>query len=824
MIIISPTKKKAKIYVSSNKSKSMVSSIGSFSVKIQKNSIRLNNVNVRKSNKKRQINKEEFADFLKNDDVWITNNFEVYERYLTENDIEYSIKMICPECLKKHAITNLSKKPSYEYHGKRLCYDCAKEEVEQLAYYEGYQEDSVDHFIKILKNRKSVSDVYSFITNNSNMVKNKKFTLYDRIESNESQFAEISIDEVDIPEVVKGILKPRIDHLLPVQILALNSGLLYNENMLVVSQTASGKTLIAELTGIKKALQRRKFVYLSPLVALANQKYRYFEELYSPLGLNVVIKVGSNKINAEDELKIIEKPIDNADVIVATYEGLDSILRSGRSDLLNDLGVVVIDEIHMLENRDRGSRLHGLINRLMLLYPQSQLIGLSATIHNPKELAKKFNMKLVEYDKRPVTLERHIVGVENNEKKLELISKLCKDEFENTSPLGYRGQTIIFTDSRRKTSQIAYQLEKNDISAASYHAGLSYANKVDIEVKYANQEISTVVTTAALAAGVDFPASQVIFDSLHMGKDWLSSNEFHQMMGRAGRPSYQDIGKIYVFFELGKYYQYTSEEKVAYSLLKSTVTDIKVKYNMDDVYEQVLADISSMGNVDCEFLENKYNNMNMEMFFNDAIDELMELNMIEHDKQIDKYYVTSYGRAVSQSFLRIYEAELIRTNITSDPIDLVTQLEYLSNVYLSNRYLKSLKNFSWHYVSTRLFSDSNKELINNPYVLDCFSQKDQKFIIKLLHDFKGNCDDVYCDCLEMNISKHIINRRMDSLSPSEISSEFKKEYDINIYSGDIFNYLDQVIRYLEAIERISKVFDIISVSDECKKIIRLIEG
>ena len=81
---------------------------------------------------------------------------------------------------------------------------------------------------------------------------------------------------------------------------------------------------------------------------------------------------------------------------------------------MNDLGVVIIDEIHMLENNERGSRLNGLIKRLMKLYPQAQIIALSATVKNSREIADEFNLKLVEYDKRPVKLERYIDFMNND--------------------------------------------------------------------------------------------------------------------------------------------------------------------------------------------------------------------------------------------------------------------------------------------------------------------------------------------------------------------------------------------------------------------------
>ena len=70
--------------------------------------------------------------------------------------------------------------------------------------------------------------------------------------------------------------------------------------------------------------------------------------------------------------------------------------------------------------------------------------------------------------------------------------------------------------------------------AAAYHAGLTSQERRHVEAKFLGGKLMAVVTTAALGAGVDFPASQVIFDALAMGRDWLSVQEFNQMAGRAG--------------------------------------------------------------------------------------------------------------------------------------------------------------------------------------------------------------------------------------------------------------------------------------------------
>ncbi len=149
----------------------------------------------------------------------------------------------------------------------------------------------------------------------------------------------------------------------------------------------------------------------------------------------------------------------------------------GNFKSLSKLGVVLIDEIHMIDDEDRGTRLNGLIKRLKKLYPQTQIIGLSATVKNPQFLADEFNMKLVQYDNRPVPLERHLVYIRNESQKRHLIRKLVQKEFNTKSKKGFRGQTIIFTNSRRKTHQIANYLQDKKVKVAAYHAGLSYYKK-----------------------------------------------------------------------------------------------------------------------------------------------------------------------------------------------------------------------------------------------------------------------------------------------------------------------------------------------------------
>jgi len=166
----------------------------------------------------------------------------------------------------------------------------------------------------------------------------------------------------------------------------------------------------------------------------------------------------------------------------------------------------------------------------------------------PHALARELGADLVEYEERPVPIERHLIFAHEHE-KLSIINKLVRYEIKRTSSKGYKGQSIIFTNSRARCHRISKALSAKSVP---YHGGLSYAERKKVETNFANGRIDVVVTTAALGAGVDFPASQVIFESLAMGIDWLTVQEFHQMLGRAGRPDYHDVGKVVLLAEPDK--------------------------------------------------------------------------------------------------------------------------------------------------------------------------------------------------------------------------------------------------------------------------------
>lgn len=203
-----------------------------------------------------------------------------------------------------------------------------------------------------------------------------------------------------IPKELYQILdKEGLKELRPAQNKAILAGLLEGENLLICTPTASGKTLCAELAIISQILREKgKAIYLVPLKALAMEKYKEFKRKFASLGLNINISIGDHDSK--------ELWLGKADIIISVAEKLDSLLRH-RATWVKDVKTVVIDEIHLLNDSSRGPTLEIIITLLRSMI-KPQLIGLSATIGNPQELADWLNAKLVLDNWRPVELKQGI--------------------------------------------------------------------------------------------------------------------------------------------------------------------------------------------------------------------------------------------------------------------------------------------------------------------------------------------------------------------------------------------------------------------------------
>lgn len=202
-----------------------------------------------------------------------------------------------------------------------------------------------------------------------------------------------------IPKELYHTLLPEIEELRPCQKKAVNAGLLKRKNLLVCTPTASGKTLIAELAGVKGIIEGSgKTIYIVPLKALANEKFKDFKKRYDKY-LRIALSIG--------ELDSADPYLDAYDLIICTAEKLDSLIRH-HAPWLPKVATVIIDEVHLLNDHERGPTLEILITMLKELLEKVQIIALSATIGNPEELAQWLNANLVIDTWRPVELKKGI--------------------------------------------------------------------------------------------------------------------------------------------------------------------------------------------------------------------------------------------------------------------------------------------------------------------------------------------------------------------------------------------------------------------------------
>ena len=201
----------------------------------------------------------------------------------------------------------------------------------------------------------------------------------------------------------QGIVKLR-----PSQEKSLNVGLLEGKNILVCTPTASGKTLVGELAiinlfkhlfdaNLPKELSSPIAIYVVPLKALASEKYRSFSNKYPQLKITLT----SGDMDSDDRY------LAEYDVIITTSEKLDSLIRHS-ANWISRIRLLVVDEIHLLNDQSRGPTLEILLTLLRMKNPLLQVIALSATIGNPNELASWLGAELVEDSWRPVELRKGI--------------------------------------------------------------------------------------------------------------------------------------------------------------------------------------------------------------------------------------------------------------------------------------------------------------------------------------------------------------------------------------------------------------------------------
>ncbi|MHA1930876.1 MAG: DUF5814 domain-containing protein [Candidatus Thorarchaeota archaeon] len=766
--------------------------------------------------------KPEFIDDLKN----------LLKRLQT---IEPRIVPVCEHCIRDNRFTVLTKRNAVKVSATQvLCGTCAKVDLRTDIKSLGIKvsKPMLQYIEQQLLKVKSVSRILDLLTPGFDPTKDPELTRFDTLTTGIDAKGR-KISSLPLPPELKDlIIAEGFETLLPVQEMVIDDGLLDGESLLIVSSTSSGKTLIGEMAGVPRAMKKKKMIYLSPLVALTNEKYELFKKRYKKIGLRTGIRVGMSRLDMGNDRKpIVDTDIEKSDIICATYEALDLIFRSGSTKKLGEIGTIIVDEIQNLADPERGPELDGLLARMRFHAPNAQVLALSATVGSPEQLAKELKLKLVNYVGRPVPLERHLIFGRNDEVKRSMIRRLVSTEFRNISSTGNKGQSIIFSFSRRRCQDLSDWLRERHVKSVVYHGGLSYSERRQIEYGFNKQRYTCVVTTAALGAGVDLPASQVIFESLAMGADWISTAEFEQMLGRAGRLGKHDRGKVYLVVQPERKYhsgQDRTEDEVAAELLRGIVENVEPFADKEISSEQILATICSTGLVDLKDIARAYKKMlSVSVMPSDALKHLVKTHMIRVRE--GGAHPTALGKATSLSFLTPTDGYAVsKLAKTMDVLDIAIKLDSFENIYLSTKLQGEVNSAFKTFMPTRLFAGvfSDLSTLRRPqsgasnlpkWVFGIFGRWTTDF-------FNCGCS-LYpeCDHGKIEVGKWIIAQRKSGLNPIGIARKLRNDYELWVYPGDIYSWLDALIHNLKAVQRIAVVGGLTDINEEIDSQIARIE-
>ncbi|XP_058152223.1 helicase POLQ-like isoform X2 [Dasypus novemcinctus] len=366
------------------------------------------------------------------------------------------------------------------------------------------------------------------------------------------------------------------------------------KNLIYSLPTSGGKTLVAEILLLQELLCRRKDVLMIlPYVAIVQEKISGLSSFGIELGFFVEEYAGSK--GRFPPIKRREKKSLYIATIEKGHSLVNSLIETGR---ISNLGLVVVDELHMIGEGSRGAILEMTLAKILYTSKTTQIIGMSATLNNVEDLQEFLQAEYYTSQFRPVELKEYlkindtIYEVDSKAENGITFSRLLNYKYSDTlkkmdpdhlvalvTEVIPNYSCLVFCPTKKNCENVAemicnflskeyvkhkekekYEVLKNlkNISGgnlcpilkhtvlfgvAYHHSGLTSDERKLLEEAYSSGVLCLFTCTSTLAAGVNLPARRVILRAPYVAKEFLKRNQYKQMIGRAGRAGIDSIGE-----------------------------------------------------------------------------------------------------------------------------------------------------------------------------------------------------------------------------------------------------------------------------------------
>ena len=388
-------------------------------------------------------------------------------------------------------------------------------------------------------------------------------------------------------EVLQRYSQKKIDTMLEWQLecLSIPGVLNGNKNLIVSAPTSAGKSLVGEIISLKCIFEKKKKVLIiQPYVTGVRMTEHYLKFIFEAAGVKVKGLLESLPLHSD---------ISKVDVAICTIEKANILIRNNQENL-SMIGLIIVDELHMVGDKQRGYNLEILLSKILymknakMLSTKIQLVGLSTSLKekDKKILTRWLKAKFFSHGVRPVPLfekvkvDNMLYDTEFQEIEELDSSNAIKDDEEGILQLSKdtllaKHCVLIFCQTRQKCEDLALKLAKalpdeleqsmkidsaemlvtdkileNTIpkGVAFHHAGLSRDDQRAIEKSFSEKNIKIVVATTTLSSSVNLPVRLVIVTSPYDYSNHLMNfRTYKQMVGRAGRKGLDEKGESILF-------------------------------------------------------------------------------------------------------------------------------------------------------------------------------------------------------------------------------------------------------------------------------------